>query len=142
MSFTENWIASVRDVTSQGATDEALDTAAATLGIDLPADYRAVMREVNGGEGAFGESWLRLHRVEDLVERNEVWREFQRPFTAFGSNGGGESYAWDCREGRAGNYATVSDIDLDPESAVPCGATFEEFLKVLHAGIPFELSGN
>jgi len=48
--MTERWVTTVAVEGSPGATDEQLDEAATTLGIQLPEDYRAVMRSANGGD--------------------------------------------------------------------------------------------
>jgi len=141
MTMTDRFLDAARRPGSPGASEEALDKAEEQLGVRLPADYRAVMRQTNGVECEFGNSWVRLWPVEDLVEKNAVWREFQRPCTFFGSNGGGEGYAWDGREGRAGKYVAVDWVNADPDAAVPCGETFEQFLAALDGGIPFERSG-
>jgi hypothetical protein len=63
--------------------------------------------------------------------------EFAPGFAVFGSNGGGEPYAWDLRESRRSNYVVIPFI-FDQEVAVPVGDTFEEFLSILHGGSPFE----
>ena len=141
--MTEQWISSVGGLEASGAPEQALDAAAAELGLGLPADYRAVMRRVNGGKATFGESAVRLWRAEDLAERNAGYevREFAPGFTYFGSDGGGEGCAWDLRTDRKSNYVVLPFIGPDAESAVPCGNTFEEFLAVLHRGIPFERKG-
>jgi cell wall assembly regulator SMI1 len=139
--MTERLLAAIATDDSQGASEQELDAAGAALGIELPEDYRAVMRQANGAECEFGDSWVRLWPVEELVEKNAVWREFQRPCTFFGTDGGGFGYAWDGREGRAGNYVALDWVNADPDAAVPCGETFEEFLAVLHSGIPFERLG-
>ena len=100
------------------------------------------MRQVNGGESEFGESWIVLWRVDVLAERNAGYqvREFAPGFTFFGSNGSGEAYAWDLRPGHRAQYVVIPFITPEPDAAVPCGQTFEEFLAILHAGIPFERS--
>ena len=58
--MTERWITTAAAEGSRGATDEELDAAATALGIQLPEDYRAVMRSANGGDSEFGESWIVL----------------------------------------------------------------------------------
>lgn len=143
MTMTEQWLAAVSGDSSGGASDAALDAAASEVGIDLPTDYRAVMRIANGGDTEFGESWIVLWRVEDLAERNAGYRvnEFAPGFTYFGTNGAGEAYAWDWGTPGKLRYVVIPFIVPEPEAAVPCGETFEEFLSTLHAGIPFDRSG-
>jgi hypothetical protein len=121
-------------------SDELIDAAATALGIDLPADYRALMLRANGGESEFGESWVRFWSIEDLVESNAGYkvREFYAGFTLFGTNGGGEAYAWDWTPERESVYVVFPFIGFGPDTVVACGDTLEEFLTVLHDGIPFE----
>jgi hypothetical protein len=143
MTMTERWLEVVSDARSEGASNEAIDAAASQLGIDLPPDYRAVMRAANGGDSEFGESWIVLWDVEDLVERNAGYQvtDLAPGFTFFGSNGAGEAYAWDWRIPGKLRYVVIPFIVPEPEAAVPCGETFEEFLSVLHQGIPFDRAG-
>ena len=51
---TSEWLEQVGP--RRGATDDELDEAEAQLGITLPADYRTVMRQANGGDAEFGDS--------------------------------------------------------------------------------------
>ena len=143
MTMTEEWLSALSDQRAEGASDEALDAAATQLQIELPADYRAVMRAANGGERGFGESWVVLWKVEDLAERNAGYEvaQFAPGFTYFGSNGAGEAYAWDRRTPGRLMYVVIPFIVPEPNAAVPCGETFEEFLSVLHRGIPFDRAG-
>ena len=137
--MVERWLAAIAGPDSSGASDADLDAAAAALGIQLPEDYRAVMRRANGGDHEFGESWLLLWRVEDVAANNAGYeaKEFAPGFSYFGSNGAGEAYAWDWRLDRKSQYVVIPFIDPGPETAIPCGNTFEEFLTVLSGGIPF-----
>jgi hypothetical protein len=139
MSMIEEWIQGSSRATTTGAADEALDAAAAKLGIDLPSDYRAMMRTANGGDAEFGKSWIVMWHVEDLAE-NQV-NEFAPGFTFFGSNGAGEAYAWDWRPTRKALYVVIPFDTIQPDAtAVPCGDSLEEFFGTLHRGIPFDRS--
>jgi hypothetical protein len=140
ISKVDEWIAANARVGSAGATDAELDAAGADLDIQLPSDYRAMMRRVNGGESEFGDSRVRLWPAGDLAEHNAGYqvREFAPGFTYFGSNGGGEAYAWDWRPTRKALYVVIPFIVPEPDAAIPCGDSLEEFLATLHRGIPFE----
>ena len=78
-------------------------------------------------------------RPRILCERNPGLEipGYAAGFTFFGTNGGGEAYAWDWRPERRSRYVVIPFIVPDPDVAVPCGDTLEEFLAVLHGGIPF-----
>ena len=140
--MTERLLAVIGTDDSQGATEQELDAAAAALGIELPEDYRAVMRRINGGECDFGESWIVLQSLEAAVERNATFKDAGfPPFIFFGSDGGGMGYAWDLRPGRHSRYVVVPFIVPEDVAVVPCGDTLEEFLSILHDGISFERRG-
>jgi len=140
--MTERLLAAMASDDSQGATEQELDAAAAALGIELPEDYRALMRRINGGDCDFGEAWIVLDSLEAAVERNTTFNEAGfPPFIFFGSDGGGEGYAWDLRPNRQSRYVAVPFIVPEDEAVIPCGDTLEEFLSVVHGGLPFERRG-
>jgi hypothetical protein len=114
----ERWLATIAGPDSSGASDADLDAAAASLGIQLPEDYRAVMRRTNGGDHEFGESWLLLYRAEDLAANNAGYavKEFAPGFSYFGSNGAGEAYAWDWRPDRKSRYVVIPLIEPSPRN--------------------------
>jgi len=127
---------------SADATDQQLDAAGAAVGFELPEDYGAVMRRTNGGECDFGQPWIVLQSLENAIERNATFKEAGFPkLVLFGSNGGGEGYAWDLRPERHSLYLVVPFIVPEDDAVIPCGNTFEEFLSVLHGGIPFKPAG-
>jgi cell wall assembly regulator SMI1 len=140
--MTERLLTALATDDSQGATEQELAAAAAALGIQLPEDYRAVMRRTNGGECDFGESWIVLQSLEAAIERNTTFKAAGfPPFIFFGSDGGGMGYAWDLRAERHSRYVVVPFIVPEDDAVIPCGDTLEEFLSVLHDGIPFERRG-
>jgi cell wall assembly regulator SMI1 len=127
---------------SVGATDQELDAAAAALGFELPEDYRAVIRRTNGGEADLGESHVRFQSVEAMMERNATFKAAGfPPFIFFGSNGADEGYAWDLRPERHSLYVVVPFIVPEEDAVIACGNSLEEFLSVLHGGIPFDRAG-
>jgi cell wall assembly regulator SMI1 len=143
MTMTELLLTAMATDDPQGATDQELDDAAAALGIELPEDYRAVMRRVNGGECDFGESWIVFQSLEASIERNATFKEAGfPPFIFFGSDGGGDGYAWDLRPERHSRYVVVPFVVPGDEAVIPCGDTLEEFLSVLHGGIRLERRGD
>lgn len=86
-------------VRDQPAEQSAIDSACDSLGFKLPEDYAEVLRYMNGGEGFMGDSYFRLYPVEKLPTLNQAYRteEFAPGLIVFGSNGGGEAYAFDIR---------------------------------------------
>jgi hypothetical protein len=142
--MVEQWIAAIANQNTTAATDSELDEAAAVLGVQLPEDYRAVMRHANGGESQFGKSWILIDPLDAVLDRNTILREggFPIGFTFFGSDGGNDGYAWDTRPERKSLYVAVPFIVPDPDLVIPCGDTFEEFLAALHRGIGFDHSSS
>jgi len=134
--MAERWVAAVAGDDSSGATDADLDAAAGDLGVELPEDYRALMRRVNGGDTEFGKSWLVLHAVEELVDSNSTFRDAgaHLGFVFFGGDGGGDGYAWDSRPSRRSRYVAIDYVVSDPDAAIPCGETVEEFLIAVYSG--------
>jgi hypothetical protein len=135
MTKVELWLASPASSADHCANDDQIRASEEGLGVRLPDDYRALMRRVNGGSKEFGNSWIELWPIRELVEKDEGY-PVPPGFTYFGSNGAGEGYAWDCRPERRALYVVMDFID-GLASAVPCGNSLEEFLATLHEGIPF-----
>ena len=135
-TMTDRWLELVA-ASCHGASDADLAAAQAELGVELPDDYRDLMRRADGGEAGFGESWIVLWRVSELVERNRGYEVDGTTFTYFGSNGAGEAYAWDWCPARRQLYVVIPFIAPEPDATVACGGDLETFLRTLHAGIPF-----
>jgi hypothetical protein len=84
----------------------------ARLSFTLPLDYVQFLHRMNGGEGFLGEhAYVALWRVEELRERNAGYEvaEFAPGLFLFGSNGGGEAFAFDTRSGQLGRRGRYSD---------------------------------
>src|SRR5712664_2768125 len=103
--MTEQWIAAIADQDTTRATESELDEAAAALGIELPEDYRAVMRQANGGESEVGASWIVIKTLGAVLDRNTILRGgVPTGFTFFGSDGSNDGYVWDMRPERESLY--------------------------------------
>jgi hypothetical protein len=113
-----------------GASDEAIQQAQASLGIVLPEDYVAVMKEANGGDGVIGECYLSLDPIEELVPRNARLRsaEFAPGIVVFGSNGGLAAYALDMTS----SPLSVVEMDFIGDYRREVAKTFTAFLETLH----------
>jgi hypothetical protein len=114
-----------------GASEEVLQAVTKALGVALPHDYRAFLHASNGGEGLLGENYVALWKAEDLAPLNagyEVARDAPG-LLLFGSDGGGEAYAFDTRES-PWVVVQVPFIGMgDVDSAIPRGSSFTEFLE-------------
>ena len=76
-----------------------LDAAQTALNVALPADYRAFLEMSDGGEGFVGEDYLILWRASELQPFNRDYEvsTYASGLVGFGSNGGGEMFAFDVR---------------------------------------------
>ena len=109
------WLDDVKAAAS-GASEEAIQQAERSLDVRFPPDYLELMRAVNGYEGSTGATWLRLWPIEELVSRNQE-QEASRcapEFVVFGSNGGGETFAFVGTAGSA--IVQVPDETLDRQT--------------------------
>src|SRR5438876_10095853 len=70
----------------------------AETGVDLPRDYVEFLQRSDGGEGFIGpNAYVILWQLSELVELNNAYQveEYAPGLLIFGSNGGGEAYAFD-----------------------------------------------
>jgi hypothetical protein len=104
---------------------------AGTVPEHLPSDYLAGIAHLGPGEGPTGASYLRLYPVEELAARNEAYAvsEFYPGLNIFGSNGGGEAYAF--MKGTPPSVVRVPFIPLSPAFAVSVGGSFSELIQTL-----------
>jgi hypothetical protein len=83
-----------------GISEDALDIVMQALCVELPRDYREFLLVSNGGHGFLGQNYVMLWKAEEPKPLNagyEVAR-FAPGLLLFGSDGGGEAYAFDTRE--------------------------------------------
>jgi hypothetical protein len=72
----------------------------ADLGFLLPTDYKKFLATADGGEGFIGpNAYVIFYRVSELVTINRLYsfEEYAPGLFMFGSDGGGEAYAFDTR---------------------------------------------
>jgi len=101
-------------------------------GFELPGDYKQFLRRADGGEGFVGHAYLILWPVEQLQELNDAYQveEYASGLLLFGSDGGGEAYAFDTRA--AGKpIVSVPFVGMERQLARAMGADFREFLERL-----------
>jgi hypothetical protein len=126
------------DLRPQFAGDRSLlERAAIDLGIRWPADYAAFMAEQDGGEGWVGPFYLSLWHAADLVERNLGYgvAEFAPGLVLFGSDGGGEGFAFDTRVSTA-TIVMVPFVSFD--QPIVQGTTLLELLERLRDDRAFD----
>jgi cell wall assembly regulator SMI1 len=119
----------------KGATnDEAFVKAETELGWPLPSDYKEFLKKNNGGEGFIGENYLILWSIEELAQFNKEYQieEYAPGLILFGSDGGGEGFAFDRRTLPA-TIVQVPFIGMELNYARLMAANFDEFLAKLAA---------
>ena len=114
-----------------GTQQEVIEAAEFHLGLQFPQDYVEFMLASNGAEGSIGANgYVRFWPVEELVDMNDGYSvlEYAPGFVLFGSNGGGEAFAFD---GRTENISLVElpFIPMTADEALVRGKTFTEFLE-------------
>src|SRR3954447_9331401 len=116
-----------------GTSEAMLRTVQSDIRISFPADYADFMLKSNGAEGSIGNWYLVLWPIEEIEAINEDYSvsDFAPGFLLFGSDGGGEAYAFDMKSGGMPIFE-IPFIPLEAKEARLCGRTFVEFLEFLH----------
>lgn len=98
----------------------------------LPVDYVQFLREANGGEGFVGDSYIILWRVDELLELNAAYQvaEYAPGLFLFGSDGGGEAFAFDKRIAEP-PIVSVPFVGMDLQLIRRIASNFAEFLEKL-----------
>jgi cell wall assembly regulator SMI1 len=117
-----------------GAPESTLDTVVSDLTFSVPTDYVDFLRRFDGGEGFIGDNYLVLWRVEELTRFNKELevQKYAPGLFLFGSDGGGESYGFDTRDGLMA-VVQIPYIGMEMRHARAVAATFNEFLQRLAA---------
>lgn len=122
------------------ADPSAVADLAANANVQLPIEYLDLLRLHDGGEGelAVEPGWFQLWPTVEVLAAN---REYQLPellqsFFGFGSSGGGELLALDCRSQLPWPVVMVPFIPLDATLALPVAADFGEFVRLLGRASP------
>jgi hypothetical protein len=110
-----------------------IDTFELETGITLPGDYRGFMELSNGGAGIVGSSnYLIIWPLDKLIQMNIAYqvKEYAPGLILFGSNGGGEGYAFDART-TAMPIVSVPFVGMDLSLLQVVARTFANFLTIL-----------
>ena len=114
---------------SKAEIEEAEDL----LRIGFPADLREFLIAYGGGEGWWGESYLKLHGPAEMVEAAEgLQAELHYPdLLVIGSDGGGEMFALVRSTGR---YVMTPFIGDEPSTRRDAGGSLAELLAFVERG--------
>jgi hypothetical protein len=101
-------------------------------GLRLLPDYIQFLQEADGGEGFIGDAYVILWPVGELVEMNDTYpvAECAPGLFLFGSDGGGEAFAFDARF-EPNQIVSVPFIGMELKLAQPLGSNFKAFLEAL-----------
>lgn len=112
------------------ASEQVVAGAEREIGKRLPVDFRAFLLRYNGGEGSIGKHYLIVWKAEELAKFNREYEvhDYAPGLIAFGSNGGGECFAFDTRETHF-PVVQVAFIGMCLNDAVRVADSFEKLLE-------------
>lgn len=116
------------------AKNDDIDKIEKTSNIKLSNEYKNFLKLTNGGEGFIGEnSYVMFWAVEELIELNESYEvnDYAPGLFVFGSNGGGEAYAFDTRSSSM-NIVQIPFVGMDIDLIQQMATTFNEFIENLY----------
>lgn len=114
------------------ATQESISSVQDFAGKALPQDYVDFLISHNGGEGFLNDEYVIFWAVDELAQFNKDYEvtEYAPGFFLFGSNGGGEAFAYNLRK-LPPEIVMLPFIGMEPKHAKKLAATFKEFIRVL-----------
>jgi SMI1/KNR4 family protein SUKH-1 len=116
------------------APDALIASVEQDLGTKLPREYVEFLRRCNGAEGPIGEcAYLVLWPVQNLKKLNVEYQvhEYAPGFLLFGSDGGGEAFAFDYTSKHA-RVVQIPFIGMDPNAAEGVSDSFDAFLRQMY----------
>jgi SMI1 / KNR4 family (SUKH-1) len=106
----------------------------------IPSDYYEFLLLGDGGTGDVGGGEYAMLWSSDEIEKNNIAYEVAKyapGLILFGSNGGGEAFAFDTTQTVA-TIGIVPFVGMSCEEYRPIAATFHEFLNRLASGLAYE----
>ena len=103
------------------------------FGKELPADLREVLEASDGAEGFVNRNYLMLWGPAEIVACHKAYDVdvYAPGLLLFGSNGGGEAYAYDTRPASTMPVVKVPFVGMSLEYADVLAPTFTRFLELL-----------
>ncbi len=101
----------------------------------LPDAYVALLQYSNGGEGplSIAPGWLQLWPAEKVLRLNKAYfiDTNLHGYFGFGSDGGGELFAFDLRQGRPCKVVMVPFVPMTEAELVIVADDFETFVRAM-----------
>lgn len=115
-----------------GASEKLIKKSMSELGIDFPRDYIAFLKLANGAKGSIGDSYISLWSMQDLANNNKGYEveQYAPGFLLFGSDGGGNAYAFNTLEDPMTVYR-LPFIGMSKDTAEYISDSFTRFLADL-----------
>jgi len=113
-----------------GATESTIEAAENRLSQRFPDDYRTFLKSKNGLEKWYGDVYLSLYTIDQVVELNEIHGHLahQPELIHIGSDGGGEAIAFDFRLDPP-TVILVNLVSTDWSEAILQAESFTEFMN-------------
>jgi hypothetical protein len=114
------------------ATQDQIHKLQSELNISLPSEYVDFALVSNGADGAVGEvGYLSLWRIDEIIQLNKDYRvsDFAPGLVLFGSDGGGEAFAFDARDAKMA-IVQVPFVGMSLSEVQPLAKNFNEFLTL------------
>jgi cell wall assembly regulator SMI1 len=118
-----------------GATESTIEAAENRLRQRFPDDYRSFLESENGIAKWYGDVYLSLYTIEQVVELNEIREHlaYQPELIHIGSDGGGEAIAFDFRQDPP-TVILVNLVSTDWSEAILQAESFTEFMDQRRRG--------
>ncbi len=99
-------------------------------GLRLPEGYALFLQQADGGEGFVGNAYVILWGVGELIEMNKAYQaaEYAPGLFVFGSDGGGEAFAFDMRS-EVKPIVSVPFVGMELKLARPVAFDITTFLN-------------
>jgi hypothetical protein len=99
-------------------------------GFQLPKDYAQFLQQADGGEGFVGNAYVILWPVSELLAINRAYQvaDYAPGLFLFGSDGGGEAFAFDIRASTM-PIVSVPFVGMELKVARLVAADFPAFLE-------------
>lgn len=112
---------------------ERISHAEHALAAQFPDDYKALLREHDGGMGRVGVAPLELWRLDELMAKNEEAKMTRTMpgLVVFADDGTAQAYAFWCKGGACTRVGRIGELVAGEHQFQPMGNSFSDFLRAL-----------